>query len=146
VGVTVLPAEAALAALAFARRDDLGGVFARLQGRQCRRGVAVEALEKGVDGRQCLGVAGAASATRIDRVWRRWAAIAQAPEQARRFKLVALVVVHRIEAHEQTLAEEQRQQRIQKERIIRRGETQPLTQKPAEGATFIEAEALGGAS
>ena len=56
------------------------------------------------------------------------------------------MVVHWIEAREQTLAEEQRQQRIKKERIIRRGETQPLAQKPAECAALVEAETLCGAS
>jgi hypothetical protein len=107
VGVAVLPAEAALAPLAFARRDYLGGVFTRLQGCQRRRRVTVKTLEKGIDGWRCLGVDVAASVTRIDRVWRRWAAVAQAPEQTRRVKLVALVVGHQIEAHEQTLAEQQ---------------------------------------
>lgn len=143
-GVAVLPAEAALAPLAFAGRDHLRRVFARLQrGQRCGR-VAVEALEEGVDGWRDVGVTRAASTTRIDRVRRGWAAIAHAPEQARRLELVALVVVHRLDAHEETLAEEECQERFKKDWIIRRAETEPLAQKPAERAAFVEAESLHG--
>jgi hypothetical protein len=105
-GVVVLPTETALAPLAFARRDHLGGVFASLQRSQRRRGVTVETLEEGVDGWRHAGIAGAASAARIDRLRWQWAAITRAPEQRRRLELVELMVVHRIKAHEKTLAEQ----------------------------------------
>ena len=73
-----------------------------------------------------MDVAGAASATRVNRVRRRWAAITQAPEQACCIELVELMVVQRIEASEKTLADQQRQKRLKKLCIVRRSEAKPL--------------------
>src|SRR5262245_41272005 len=117
-------------------------MFAGLQRGQRRRGVAVDTLEEGVDGRRYGGIASAASATRIDRVRWRWATIAQAPQQTCRLNLVALVVLYRIEANEEAMTAQQCQKSIKKSWIVRRAETKALTQKPAECAAFVEAESI----
>jgi hypothetical protein len=142
-GVRVFPAEAAFAALAFARLDDLGGVFAGFQRGKHTGGITVKALEKHIHRRRGFDVAIRAGAPGIQGIKRRRAAIAQTPEQATGVELKKLVVVHRVQSPEESLPDQECDEAVEERVVVCRVEAEFGGQVAAEFAPFAKAESLG---
>ena len=111
--VAVFPAETALAPFAFAGLDHLRRVLAGLERRQRGGRLAVEPLEEGVHRGRRRRSRGR-RATGIHRVKGRRAAVAQSPEQAGGVELEELVVVDGIEPDQESLADQQREEAVEK--------------------------------
>jgi hypothetical protein len=144
-GVGRFPAESALAPLALARFDDLGGVFAGFEGGEGGGGVAVEALEESVDGGWCFRVAAGRGAAGVERVQGRGAAVAEAPTETGSIELEKLVVVERIEPAQKALADKQGEESVNEGGVGGWVEVELGGEKAAEFAAGAEAEAVGQA-
>src|SRR3954468_2450844 len=103
---------------------------------------AVETLEEAVDRRRSIDVPRARGPLGIERIRRRRIAVPQLPEQAGRVQLEKLMIVHRRETNEKSLADQQLEQVVPEARIVGRAQAEPAAQELADRAARIEADPL----